>query len=35
VADIAATVTLSAAIAKTGVRNRAEAVREADERGWL
>jgi two-component system response regulator DesR len=26
---------LSAAIAKTGVRNRAEAVRVADERGWL
>ena len=26
---------LSAAIAKTGVRNRAEAVRTADERGWL
>jgi two-component system response regulator DesR len=26
---------LSAAIAKTGVRNRAEALRVADERGWL
>jgi two-component system response regulator DesR len=26
---------LSAAIAKTGVRNRAEAVRTADDRGWL
>jgi two-component system response regulator DesR len=26
---------LSAAIAKMGVRNRAEAVREADQRGWL
>ncbi len=26
---------LSAAIAKTGVRNRAEAVRVADQRGWL
>ena len=26
---------LSAAIAKAGVRNRAEAVRAADERGWL
>jgi len=26
---------LSAAIAKVGVRNRAEAVRTADERGWL
>jgi two-component system response regulator DesR len=26
---------LSAAIAKTGVRNRAEAVRVADDRGWL
>jgi two-component system response regulator DesR len=26
---------LSAAIAKTGVRNRAEAYREADQRGWL
>lgn len=26
---------LSAAIAKTGVRNRAEAVRVAEERGWL
>jgi two-component system, NarL family, response regulator DesR len=26
---------LSAAIAKTGTRNRAEAVRVADERGWL
>ena len=26
---------LSAAIAKTGVRNRTEAVRTADERGWL
>jgi two-component system, NarL family, response regulator DesR len=26
---------LSAAIAKTGTRNRAEAVRAADERGWL
>jgi two-component system response regulator DesR len=26
---------LSAAIAKTGVRNRAEAVRAADDRGWL
>jgi two-component system, NarL family, response regulator DesR len=26
---------LSAAIAKTGVRNRTEAVRVADERGWL
>jgi len=26
---------LSAAIAKTGVRNRVEAFREADERGWL
>jgi two-component system, NarL family, response regulator DesR len=26
---------LSAAIAKTGARNRAEAVRTADERGWL
>ena len=26
---------LSAAIAKTGVRNRLEAVRVADERGWL
>src|SRR5262249_11921937 len=26
---------LSAAIAKTGVRNRVEAVRVADERGWL
>jgi len=26
---------LSAAIAKTGARNRAEAVRAADERGWL
>jgi two-component system response regulator DesR len=26
---------LSAAIAKAGVRNRAEAVRTADERGWL
>jgi two-component system response regulator DesR len=44
VADIAATLFLSegtvrnylsAAIAKTGVRNRAEAVRVADERGWL
>jgi len=26
---------LSAAIAKTGARNRAEAIRTADERGWL
>ena len=26
---------LSAAIAKTGVRNRVEAIRVADERGWL
>lgn len=26
---------LSAAVAKTGVRNRAEAVRAADDRGWL
>ena len=26
---------LSAAIGKAGVRNRAEAVRTADERGWL
>jgi hypothetical protein len=26
---------LSAAIAKTGTRNRAAAVRTADERGWL
>jgi two-component system response regulator DesR len=26
---------LSAAIAKTGTRNRQEAVRLADERGWL
>jgi two-component system response regulator DesR len=26
---------LSAAIAKTGARNRAEAVRTAEERGWL
>ena len=26
---------LSAAIAKTGGRNRAEAVRAADEHGWL
>jgi two-component system response regulator DesR len=26
---------LSAAIAKTGVRNRIEAFREADQRGWL
>jgi two-component system response regulator DesR len=26
---------LSAAIAKTGVRNRVEAIRAADERGWL
>jgi two-component system response regulator DesR len=26
---------LSAAIAKTGGRNRAEAIRQADERGWL
>jgi two-component system, NarL family, response regulator DesR len=26
---------LSAAIAKTGARNRAQAVRTADERGWL
>ncbi len=26
---------LSAAIAKTGTRNRMEAVRTADERGWL
>ena len=26
---------LSSAIAKTGVRNRIEAVRVADERGWL
>ena len=26
---------LSAAIAKTGVRNRVEALRTADERGWL
>jgi two-component system response regulator DesR len=26
---------LSAAIAKTGTRNRAEAIRTADERGWL
>jgi ABC-type branched-subunit amino acid transport system ATPase component len=26
---------LSTAIAKTGTRNRAEAVRKADERGWL
>ncbi|MCW2540287.1 MAG: desR [Frankiales bacterium] len=26
---------LSAAIAKTGVRNRVEAFREADQRGWL
>ena len=26
---------LSAAIAKTGTRNRIEAVRRADERGWL
>jgi DNA-binding NarL/FixJ family response regulator len=26
---------LSAAIAKAGARNRAEAVRTADERGWL
>ena len=26
---------LSAAIAKTGVRNRVEALRVADERGWL
>jgi two-component system response regulator DesR len=44
VADIAATLFLSegtvrnylsAAIAKTGVRNRAEALRVAEERGWL
>lgn len=44
VADIAATLFLSegtvrnylsAAIAKTGVRNRAEALRVADQRGWL
>jgi two-component system response regulator DesR len=44
VADIATTLFLSegtvrnylsAAIAKTGVRNRVEAVRVADERGWL
>jgi two-component system, NarL family, response regulator DesR len=26
---------LSSAIAKTGTRNRAEAVRTADEQGWL
>ena len=26
---------LSAAIAKTGVRNRVEALRVADEKGWL
>jgi two-component system, NarL family, response regulator DesR len=26
---------LSAAMAKVGARNRAEAVRVADERGWL
>jgi len=26
---------LSAAIAKVGARNRAEAVRTADDRGWL
>jgi two-component system response regulator DesR len=26
---------LSAAIAKTGTRNRMEALRTADERGWL
>jgi two-component system response regulator DesR len=26
---------LSAAIAKTGTRNRAEAVKRADEQGWL
>ena len=26
---------LSAAIAKTGVRNRVEAIRVADDRGWL
>ena len=26
---------LSAAIAKTGARNRVEAVRVADEKGWL
>ena len=26
---------LSSAIAKTGTRNRIEAVRVADERGWL
>ncbi|MCW2643987.1 MAG: desR, partial [Pseudonocardiales bacterium] len=26
---------LSAAIAKTGLRNRVEATRVADERGWL
>jgi two-component system, NarL family, response regulator DesR len=26
---------LSAAIAKTGVRNRMEAIRVADDRGWL
>ncbi len=26
---------LSSAIAKTGTRNRAEAVRTADDRGWL
>jgi len=26
---------LSAAIAKTGARNRAAAIRTADERGWL
>jgi DNA-binding NarL/FixJ family response regulator len=44
VADIARTLVLSegtvrnylsAAIAKTGARNRAEAARIADERGWL
>ena len=44
VADIAATLFLSegtvrnylsAAIAKTGARNRTEALRVADERGWL
>jgi two-component system response regulator DesR len=26
---------LSAAITKTGVRNRTEAIREAESRGWL
>jgi two-component system response regulator DesR len=37
VAEIEGTVRnyLSAAIAKTGARNRVEAVRLADERGWL